>query len=174
MEEINRPVKKPGGCLKGFGCLLVIVSILFIAFNIAMIFEGEKRMDELRAEYTASTKEYEDAMAAYEADSAHLNAEYHRIAAAIDEAQARGDSALADALTDSLEQYAEPQFAPRGAIGVNIGAAFFVFFALCALVPLAIGIVILIYYRYRKRKYEQYEQYSKLPSSREERLRVGE
>ena len=158
MEEIIRPVKKPGGCLKGFGCLLTIGSVLFIILCIAMVFEGEKRMDELRAEYTASTKEYEEALEAYEADSAHLNAEYNRITTAIDEAQARGDSILVNALTDSLSLYAEPQFAPRGAIGVNIGAAFFVFFALCALVPLTIGIVILVFYRYRKRKYEQYKR----------------
>ena len=158
MEEIIRPVKKPSGCLKGFGCLLTIGSVLFIILCIAMVFEGEKRMDELRAEYTASTKEYEEALEAYEADSAHLNAEYNRITTAIDEAQARGDSILVNALTDSLSLYAEPQFAPRGAIGVNIGAAFFVFFALCALVPLTIGIVILVFYRYRKRKYEQYKR----------------
>lgn len=158
MEEIIRPVKKPSGCLKGFGCLLTIGSVLFIILCIAMVFEGEKRMDELRAEYTASTKEYEEALEAYEADSAHLNAEYNRIVAAIEKAQARGDSTLVNALTDSLSLYAEPQFAPRGAIGVNIGGAFFVFFALCALVPLAIGIVILVFYRYRKRKYEQYKR----------------
>lgn len=158
MEEIIRPVKKPGGCLKGLGCLLVVGSFLFIIFCIAMIFEGERHLDELRAEYTASTKEYQEALEAYEADSAHLNAEYNRIAAAIDEAQARGDSTLADALTDSLILYAEPQFAPRGAIGVNIGAAFFVFFALCALVPLIIGVVMLIYYRWRKRKYQRYQE----------------
>lgn len=158
MEEIIRPVKKPGGCLKGLGCLLVVGSFLFIIFCIAMIFEGERHLDELRAEYTASTKEYQEALEAYEADSAHLNAEYNRIAAAIDEAQARGDSTLADALADSLILYAEPQFAPRGAIGVNIGAAFFVFFALCALVPLIIGVVMPIYYRWRKRKYQRYQE----------------
>lgn len=156
MPDILRPVKKPSGCLKGTGCLLTIVSVLFIAFCIAMIFEGERRMDELRAEYTASTKEYEDKMEAYVADSAHLHAEYNRIAAAMKEAEAKGDSTLVEALSDSLMLYDEPLYERRGAIGVNIGAAFFVFFALCALVPLAIGIVILIYYRYRKRKYKQY------------------
>ena len=166
MEEIIRPVKTPGGCLKGFGCLLTVGSVLFIIFCIAMIFEGERRLDELRAEYTASTKEYEEALEAYEADSAHLNAEYNRITTAIDEAQARGDSILVNALTDSLSLYAEPQFAPRGAIGVNIGAAFFVFFALCALVPLAIGIVILVYCRHRKRKYEQYKREEDLLNSK--------
>ena len=166
MEEIIRPVKKPGGCLKGFGCLLTVGSVLFIIFCIAMIFEGERRLDELRAEYTASTKEYEEALEAYEADSAHLNAEYNRITTAIDEAQARGDSILVNALTDSLSLYAEPQFAPRGAIGVNIGGAFFVFFALCALVPLAIGIVILVYCRHRKRKYEQYKREEDLLNSK--------
>ena len=156
MPDILRPVKKPSGCLKGTGCLLTIVSVLFIAFCIAMIFEGERRMDELRAEYTASTKEYEEKMEAYVADSAHLHAEYNRIAAAIEEAQSKGDSTLVEALTDSLKLYDEPLFERRGAIGVNIGAAFFVFFALCALVPLALGIVLLVLFWHRRRKYRQY------------------
>jgi hypothetical protein len=121
-----------------------------------MIIEGERHMDELRAEYTASTKEYEDKMEAYVADSAHLHAEYNRIAAAIEEAQSKGDSTLVEALTDSLKLYDEPLFERRGAIGVNIGAAFFVFFALCALVPLALGIVLLVLFWHRRRKYRQY------------------
>lgn len=156
MPDIVRPVKKPSGCLKGTGCLLTVISVLFIIFCIAMIFEGERHMDELRAEYTASTKEYEEKMEAYEADSVHLKAEYNRITAAIEEAQAKGDSTLADALADSLLLYAEPLWEPRGAIGVNIGGAFFVFFALCALIPLLIGVIILIYCHNRNRKYKRY------------------
>ena len=156
MPDIVRPVKKPSGCLKGTGCLLTVISVLFIIFCIAMIFEGERHMDELRAEYTASTKEYEEKMEAYVADSAHLHAEYNRIAAAIEEAQSKGDSTLVEALTDSLKLYDEPLFERRGAIGVNIGAAFFVFFALCALVPLALGIVLLVLFWHRRRKYRQY------------------
>ena len=156
MQDIVRPVKKPSGCLKGTGCLLTVISVLFIIFCIAMIFEGERHMDELRAEYTASTKEYEEKMEAYVADSAHLHAEYNRIAAAIEEAQSKGDSTLVEALTDSLKLYDEPLFERRGAIGVNIGAAFFVFFALCALVPLALGIVLLVLFWHRRRKYRQY------------------
>ncbi len=156
MQDIIRPVKKPSGCLKGTGCLLTVISVLFIIFCIAMIIEGERHMDELRAEYTASTKEYEDKMEAYVADSAHLHAEYNRIAAAIEEAQSKGDSTLVEALTDSLKLYDEPLFERRGAIGVNIGAAFFVFFALCALVPLALGIVLLVLFWHRRRKYRQY------------------
>ena len=156
MQDIIRPVKKPSGCLNATGWVLTIGSLLFIILCIAMIFEGERHMDELRAEYTASTKEYEDKMEAYVADSAHLHAEYNRIAAAIEEAQSKGDSTLVEALTDSLKLYDEPLFERRGAIGVNIGAAFFVFFALCALVPLALGIVLLVLFWHRRRKYRQY------------------
>jgi hypothetical protein len=156
MQDIIRPVKKPSGCLNATGWVLTIGSLLFIILCIAMIIEGERHMDELRAEYTASTKEYEDKMEAYVADSAHLHAEYNRIAAAIEEAQSKGDSTLVEALTDSLKLYDEPLFERRGAIGVNIGAAFFVFFALCALVPLALGIVLLVLFWHRRRKYRQY------------------
>ena len=156
MRDIIRPVKKPSGCLNATGWVLTIGSLLFIILCIAMIIEGERHMDELRAEYTASTKEYEDKMEAYVADSAHLHAEYNRIAAAIEEAQSKGDSTLVEALTDSLKLYDEPLFERRGAIGVNIGAAFFVFFALCALVPLALGIVLLVLFWHRRRKYRQY------------------
>lgn len=156
MQDIIRPVKKPSGCLNATGWVLTIGSLLFIILCVAMIIEGERHMDELRAEYTASTKEYEDKMEAYVADSAHLHAEYNRIAAAIEEAQSKGDSTLVEALTDSLKLYDEPLFERRGAIGVNIGAAFFVFFALCALVPLALGIVLLVLFWHRRRKYRQY------------------
>lgn len=156
MQDIIRPVKKPSGCLNATGWVLTIGSLLFIILCIAMIIEGERHMDELRAEYTASTKEYEEKMEAYVADSAHLHAEYNRIAAAIEEALSKGDSTLVEALTDSLKLYDEPLFERRGAIGVNIGAAFFVFFALCALVPLALGIVLLVLFWHRRRKYRQY------------------
>ncbi|MBQ6204581.1 MAG: hypothetical protein IJK46_10885 [Prevotella sp.] len=156
MEEYVKPVKKPRGCLKAFGWLLTVGSVLFIAICIAMIFEGEKHMDELRAEYSASTKEYEEALEAYNADSVHMQAEYHRILEQIDKAEAAGDSITAMELTDSLKLYAEPEWVPRGAIGFNIGGAFFLFFALCALVPLLIGIFILIYCHNRKRKYRKW------------------
>ena len=112
-------------------------------------------MNELRDEYAASSQEYEDALAAYNADSAHLNAEFNRISARIDEANAKGDSVLAAQLTDSLALYVEPEWNPRGAIGVNIGAAFFVAFAVFALVPLTVGIILYLVYRYRKRQYQR-------------------
>lgn len=156
--EIIEPVGKPGGCLRATGCLglvLIVASLLFIIGNIAMIISSEHHMDELRDEYTASTKEYEEALAAYNADSAHLNAEFNRISARIDEANAKGDSVLAAQLTDSLSLYAEPEWEPRGAIGVNIGAAFFVAFAVFALVPLTVGIILYLVYRYRKRQYQR-------------------
>ena len=156
MREFVKPVKKPSGCLKMFGWLLTVGSVLFIVFCIAMIIEGEKHMDELRAEYSASSKEYDEALEAYHADSVHMQAEYRRIQALIEKAEAAGDSIKTMELIDSLKLYAEPQWAPRGAIGVNIGGAFFVFFALCALVPLLIGVFILIYCHYRIRRYRKY------------------
>lgn len=156
MEDIVQPVKKPSGCLKLFGWLLTIGSVLFILFNILMIVEGENHMDELRDEYSAAEKEYEEAMDAYNADSVHLQAEYQRIQSLIEKADEAGDSALVAELTDSLAKYAEPEFEPRGAIGFNIGGALFLFFALCALVPLAVGIVIIISCHNRKRKYKRY------------------
>ncbi len=156
MEEFVRPVNKPSGCLKALGWILVVGSVLFILFNILMIVEGEKHMDELRAEHAASCAEYEEALEAYNADSVHMQAEYQRIQGLIEQAEATQDTALVAVLTDSLARYAEPEFQPRGAIGVNIGAAFFVFFALCALVPLLIGFFILIYVHNRMRKYKRY------------------
>lgn len=157
MESIE-PVGKPGGCLRATGCLglvLIVASLLFIIGNIAMIISSEHHMDELRDEYTASTKEYEEALAAYNADSAHLNAEFNRITAEIEKAEAKGDTVLASQLQDSLMYYSEPIWERRGAIGVNIGAAFFVAFAVFALIPLAIGIIMYIFYRYRKRQYQR-------------------
>ena len=156
MEEFVKPVKQPSGCLETFGWFLTVGSVLFIVFCIAMIFEGERHMDELRAEYSASTKEYEEALEAYNADSIHMQAEYQRLQEEIEKAEAAGDSVLAETLADSLTLYSEPLWEPRGAIGVNIGAAFFVFFALCALIPLLIGFFILIYCHNRKRKYRKY------------------
>ena len=58
-------------------------------------------------------------------------------------------------LQDSLTYYSEPVWERRGAIGVNIGAAFLVFFAVCALVPLTVGIILYLVYRYRKRQYQR-------------------
>lgn len=162
MEEYVKPVKQPRGCLKALGWLLTLGSVLFIVICIAMIFEGEKHMDELRAEYSASTKEYEEALEAYNADSVHMQAEYQRIQALIEKAEAAHDSVLVMELNDSLAQYDEPEWKPRGAIGVNIGAAFFVFFALCALIPLLIGFFILIYCHNRKRKYRKYLEEQRL------------
>ena len=156
--EINEPVKKPGGCLKAtgyLGLLMVIASLLFIAGNIAMIIYSERHMDELREEYKASTQEYEEALAAYNADSAHLNAEFNRITAEIEAAEAKGDTILASQLQDSLMYYSEPVWERRGAIGVNIGAAFFVAFAVFALIPLALGLIMYLFYRYRKRQYQR-------------------
>lgn len=158
MEEILRPVKKPSGCLNVFGWLLTVICVLFIILCIAMIFEGERHLDELRAEYAASTEEYEAALEAYNADSLHLHAEYQRVLSQIESAEEEGDSALVAELTDSLALYAEPEYQPRGAIGFNIGGAFFLFFALCALVPLAAGIALIIYCRNRKLKYKRYQE----------------
>ncbi len=158
MEEITQPVKKPSGCLNSFGWLLTIGSVLFILFNILMIIEGEKHMDELRDEYSAAEQEYEEAMEAYNTDSVHLQAEYQRIQSLIEKADEAGDSTLVAELSDSLAKYAEPEFHSRGAIGFNIGGAFFLFFALCALVPLAAGIALIIYCRNRKLKYKRYQE----------------
>lgn len=162
MEEFVKPVKKPSGCLETFGWFLTVGSVLFIVLCIAMIIEGEKHMDELRAEYKESTKEYEDALEAYNADSIHMQAEHQRLLEEIEKAEAAGDSVLAETLADSLTLYSEPLWEPRGAIGVNIGAAFFVFFALCALIPLLIGFFILIYCHNRKRKYRKYLEEQRL------------
>lgn len=157
MESIE-PIKKPSGCLKAsgrFGCFMAICSVLFIVFCIWMTISSEEHMNELRDEYAASSQEYEDALAAYNADSAHLNAEFNRISARIDEANAKGDTILASQLQDSLTYYSEPVWERRGAIGVNIGAAFFVAFAVFALVPLTVGIILYLVYRYRKRQYQR-------------------
>ena len=153
MNAPIRPVKKPNGCWLFTGSLLSIVSALLIAFFVYMIFESEKQLDRKRAEYTASELEYQEALDAYEADSVNMKAQYQRIQAEIDAAQARNDSLAVASLQDSLKLYSEPEWAPRGAIGVNIGAAFFVLFALVMLIPLAIGLMLILVYRYRKRKW---------------------
>ena len=155
MKETIRPIKKPSGCLKALGLLLTIGSALFILFWVLMIFESEKKMDQNRAEYAAAEKEYREAMEMYEKDSVRLRAEFNRILALRDKAEKEKDTALVEALTDSLTKYTEPDFVPRGAIGFNIGGAFFLLFALFGLIPLIIGILLLVYYRHRKRRYEQ-------------------
>lgn len=152
MKEIVRPAKKPSGCVKVLGYLLTIGSALFILFWVLMIFESEKKMDQNRAEYAAAEKEYREAMEVYEKDSVRFRAEFNRILALRDKAEKEGNTALAEVLTDSLTKYAEPDFVPRGAIGFNIGGAFFLFFALCGLIPLIIGILLLVYYRRRKKQ----------------------
>ena len=153
MNDSIHPVKKPHGCWHHAGCLLTTISMLLIVFFVAMIFVSEDKMDKNRAEYAASTQEYEEALMAYEADSVNLKAQYQRISAEIDSAQARNDSMTVVALQDSLMLYSEPEFVPRGAVGFNIGGGFFLIFALFMLIPLGIGLLLLIFYRYRKRKW---------------------
>ena len=155
MNDPIRPVKKPSGCWFHAGCLLTIVSTLLALFFVYMIFESEEHMDRNRAEYSASEKEYQEALEAYEADSVNLKTQYQRVQAELDAAQTRHDSVAVTALQDSLKRYSEPEFIPRGAIGVNIGGAFFLVFALAMLIPLAIGLLLLLYYRYRKRKWHK-------------------
>ena len=152
-NEPIQPPKKPSGCWWMSGCLMTVGSALLIILTIGLIFDSERHLDELRAEYAASNQEYEDAMAAYEADSTHLQAEYQRIQAEIEAAKLRNDSDAVMALEDSLLLYAEPEYHPRGAIGFNIAGAFYVLFIIILLIPLVIGIVLLLYYRYKNRKY---------------------
>lgn len=151
--EPIRSLKKPNGCWFWSGCLLTVVSTILIVITVFLIFDAERHLDELRAEYAASTKEYEDALMAYEADSARLHAQYQRIEKEIEAAQLRNDSILALELEDSLLAYAEPEYHPRGAIGFNIAGAFYVLFIILWLIFLGIGIVLLLYYRYKKYKY---------------------
>lgn len=147
-------MRKPNGCWWFSGCLVTTVSSLLIILFVWMTFEAEKKMDENRAEYAASTQEYEDAMKAYEADSANLNRQYQRVMAEIEAATKRNDSMMVAALQDSLSCYAEPEWNPRGAIGFS-GGFFFVFLAMVMLIPLAIGLLLLLYYYYRKRKWRK-------------------
>ena len=154
-REFIRPEKKPSGCWWLSGCLITVVSALVFVFFIYMIFYSEEKMDENRAEYTASSKEYEDALEAYNADSVHLRAEYQRILDEIDQAEARHDSVLVEALTDSLDKYAEPMWEPRGHIGFNIGGAFFLLFAVMALIPMGIGLLLLLIYWCKRRKWRK-------------------
>lgn len=153
MKESLYPAKKPNGCWKFFGWLLTIVSAMFIVFFVSMIFYSDEKLDKKRAEYSAYVKEYEEAMNAYEADSAHLQAEYLRIQSEIELAEEQHDSARVSMLQDSLVYYGEPEWHPRGAIGDNIGGAFFLLFAILMLIPFGIGLLMLIYYCYKKRKW---------------------
>ena len=147
------PVKKPSGCWGVSGCLLTAVSLGLIIMFVFLIFDAEDYLDKRRAEYAESTKEYEEALMAYEADSAYFHAQYQRIQKEIDAATLRNDSVLVAALEDSLLVYAEPEYTPRGAIGFNIAGAFYIIFILFLLIPLIIGIVLLLYYWNKKRKY---------------------
>ena len=151
-EPIRSP-KKPSGCWLWSGCLLTVVGTFLIVITVFLIFDSERHLDERRAEYAASTREYEEALMAYEADSARLHAQYQRIEKEIEAAQLRNDSVLVLELEDSLLAYAEPEYHPRGAIGFNIAAAFYVLFIVFWLILLVIGIVLLLYYRYKKNKY---------------------
>ena len=151
-EPILSP-KKPSGCWLWSGFLLTIFSAFLIAITIFLIFDSERHLDERRAEYAASTKEYEDALMVYEADSARLHAQYQRIEKEIEAARLRSDSNAVWALEDSLQLYAEPEYHPRGAIGFNIAGAFYVIFIVFLLIPLVVGIILLLYYRYKKNKY---------------------
>ena len=157
-REFVSPKKKPSGCWWQSGCLITVISALTFVFFIYMIFDSEKTMDENRAEYTASSKEYEEALEAYNADSVHLRAEYQRILDEIDQAEARHDSVLVEALTDSLDKYAEPMWEPRGHMGFNIAGAFFVVFGLMALIPMGIGLLLLLIYWYKRRRWRKNSQ----------------
>ena len=158
MNEPIYPAKKPGGCLKWSGILLTIVSIAFIACCVYMIIYSEEKMDENRAEYAASTAEYEEALMAYEADSAHLRAEYRRLQAEIEAATNRKDSTeTIMALMDSLSLYAEPEYNPRGHVGFNIAGGFFAIIIVFLLIPLAIGLLLLLIYWFKRRKWRNHE-----------------
>lgn len=163
INEPIRSVKKPSGCWWQSGCLLTVGSVLVILLAVYLIIDAERHLDKRRAEYAESTKEYEEAVNAYEADSAYFHAQYDRIQKAIDAAALRHDSMQIAALEDSLRLYAEPEYNPRGAIGFNIAGAFYAFFIIIMLIPLFLGIVLLLYYWYRKRKYRR-ESAGFLPS----------
>lgn len=152
-NEPISPVKKPSGCWWLSGCMLTTVSLGLIIMFVFLIFDAEDHLDKRRAEYAESNKEYEEALMAYEADSAYFRAQYQRIQQEIDAATLRNDSVLVAALEDSLLVYAEPEYTPRGAIGFNIAGAFYIIFILFLLIPLIIGIVLLLYYWNKKRKY---------------------
>ena len=162
---MNEPIytaKKPSGCLMWAGLLLTISSSMLIAFFVYMIGYSEEKMDENRAEYSAYQTEYEETMKAYEADSVHRQAEYRRIQAEIEAAAARQDSTEnIKVLLDSLRYYDKPEYAPRGHIGFNIAAGFFVVFILFLLIPLAIGIMLLVYHWYKRRKWRNNELFPK-------------
>lgn len=154
----NEPIttaNKPSGCWWRSGCLLTIISVFLIIVAVLLMIDSERRLDEKRAEYAASYQEYEDAMKVYEADSAHLHAEYQRIQEEIDAAELRGDTTLVMALEDSLAIYAEPEYNPRGVIGFNIAGAFYALFIVIMLIPFFIGIVMIAIYRYKKGKYDK-------------------
>ena len=155
MNEPSMTVKKPNGCWWMSGGLLTVFSLLLIGFFVYMIFYSEEKMDENRAEYTASTWEYEEALRAYEADSVNLRVQYRRILAEIDAAEARHDSEAVEALMDSLSLYEEPMWNPRGHIGFNIAGAFFVVFIVFMLIPLGIGLLLLLVYWYKRRKWRK-------------------
>ena len=162
MNEPIYPAKKPNGCWKFCGWLLTIVSALLFAFFISMIFYLDEELDKKRAEYSAYEEEYEEAMKAYEADSAHLHAEYQRIQSEIELAEEHHDSAQVAMLQDSLVYYGEPEWHPRGVIGDNIGGAFFLFFAILMLIPFGIGLLMIIYYGYKKRKWRSHKGFAPL------------
>ena len=151
--EITENKKKPSGCWWMSGCLITFISGVLMLFFVVMIFSSEDKMDENRAEYSASIAEYEEAMKAYEADSANLKAQYQRIQAEIDSAMACSDSMRVAALEDSLSLYAEPEYVQRGATGFNIAGGFFLVLAIGMAVPLIIGLLLLYIYRRKKRKY---------------------
>jgi Flp pilus assembly protein TadB len=162
MNDPYCPMKKPNGCWKWSGCMLTIVSALMIAFFVWMIVDSEREMDKSRQEFSASQMEYEEALKAYEADSVHLMAEYRRIQTEIEIAEKRHKSTKKiKALQDSLKYYDKPEFQPRGHIGVNIGAAFFVVFILILLIPLGIGLLMLLYYWLKYRKWRNNELFPK-------------
>ena len=162
MNEPIYTVKKPSGCLKWSGWLLTIVSALLIAFCVWLIFYSEEKMDENRAEYSAWQTEYDEAIKAYEADSVHRQTEYRRIQAEIEAAAARQDSTeTIKVLLDSLKYYDKPEYAPRGHIGFNIAAGFFVVLILFLLIPLSIGLFMLLYYWLKYRRWRNNELFPK-------------
>ena len=55
----------------------------------------------------------------------------------------------------------KPEFHPRGHMGVNIGAAFFVVFILFLLIPFGIGLLMLLYYCLKYRKWRNNELFPK-------------
>ena len=139
--------KRPSGCLAVMGWFSFLAGLLSIAFAVVFWIADERAWEARRNQLQAD-------IIAWEADSAHNIAQVLHFDSLHTKAVNEGNEQLAAAYSDSLARYGEPR---RGLCGFPLGGVVSIVVILAALIPLAIGVILLVIYYSRRSKHRHWE-----------------